>query len=185
MAITQSRLTVAALGEVATPDARGRPEAGAPEMTSDQPSTPAARLAMKSPGATRGQLDGGWWPASDDLAAEVPALANALREQVGAVSRVSYHLGTWPQTRRKLWSGGRTIRLEGFHSLTRDTLVVIGSDGRRVVLLLVPHGTPGGLARALLRSAARPDSAETAEQILAGNGSRPSPTGRARERREA
>ncbi len=140
---------------------------------------------MKPRGSTRGQLDGGWWPASDDLAAEAPALAGSLREQVGAVSRISYHLDGWPTTRRKLTSDGRLIRLEGFHSMTRDTIVVIGADARRVTLLLVPHSTPGGVARALLRSAARPESTDSAEEILTGNGLQVPRASQARQRWES
>jgi hypothetical protein len=184
-AIAHSRFTVAALGEFGYPDAHGRSEAGVPEMTSDQPSTARSRVAVKPHGSARGQLDGGWWPTSDDLAAEAPALAGSLWEQVGAVSRISYHLDGWPATRRKLTSNGRLIRLEGFYSMERNTVVVIGADARRVTLLLVPHGTPGGMAQALLRSAARPESTDSADEILTGNGLQVPRASQARQRREA
>ena len=47
-------------------------------MTSDQLNTLDSRLAMKPSGSARGHVDGGWWPATDDLAAEIPVLASAL-----------------------------------------------------------------------------------------------------------
>lgn len=53
--------------------------------------------------------------------------------------------------------------------MARHTLVVIGSTDR-ITLLVIPHDTPGGAARALLRSAARPGSTDTAEEILTGGG---------------
>lgn len=153
-------------------------------MISDQPSTTTSRLALKPAGSARGHLDGGWWPSGDDLPAEIPALQDALRDQVGPVGRISYHLDAWPPVPRKLPTGGRVIRMEGFHSMSRHLLVVIGVDYRRATLLVVPHGTPGGVARALLRSAARPESTETADEILAGNGAARVPLPRAETSRQ-
>jgi hypothetical protein len=69
--------------------------------------------------------------------------------------------------------GGRAVRFEGFHSMDRDTIVVIGADSRRVSLLVVPPDTPGGLARAVLRSTSAFDSTASVADILASNGSRP------------
>ena len=138
-------------------------------MTSDQRNA-APRLEMKPPGSARGRLDGGWWPASDDLAAELPVLVTALAGRVGPVSRVSYHLDTWRQAGRKAVVDGTSVRLEGFRSMSRNTIVVIGVDHRRITLLVVPQGTPGGPARAALRSAAGPESTADADEILAGNG---------------
>ncbi|MFD8308871.1 DUF5994 family protein, partial [Streptomyces sp. NPDC059690] len=40
--------------------------------------TPAARLALKRDGASRGILDGAWWPRSRDLLSELPALTDVL-----------------------------------------------------------------------------------------------------------
>ncbi|WP_033296161.1 DUF5994 family protein [Amycolatopsis jejuensis] len=48
----------------------------------------------------------------------------------------------------------RTVRLEGFRSTDPHTIMAPGTDSRRVSLLVVPPETPGGMARAVLRSAA-------------------------------
>ncbi|GAA5169234.1 MULTISPECIES: DUF5994 family protein [Amycolatopsis] len=132
------------------------------------------RLQMKPAGAARGFVDGGWWPHSNDPAAEFPALVVALGASVGPVSRMSYHLDTWDAVARKMPVQGRVVRFGGFRSMDTHTVEVIGSDGRRVSLLVVPPGTPGGTARAVLRSAAASDSTASVADILASNGVTPS-----------
>ena len=130
----------------------------------------ALRLRMKPAAVARGSVAGAWWPWSDDPAAEFPALITALGAWVGPVNRVSYHLGSWAPVARKAPVGGRMVRFEGFHSIDPHTVVVIGSDYRRVSLLVVPPGIPAGAARAALSSAADPDSTANAADILASNG---------------
>ncbi|WP_051793247.1 DUF5994 family protein [Amycolatopsis jejuensis] len=139
-----------------------------PEGKAGQPS--AARLMVKPPGAERGHVDGGWWPRSLDLAAQLPELTAALAEAVGPLSRVTYHLDTWGLAARKVRVGERTVRLEGFRFTDPHTIMALGTDSRRVSLLVVPPETPGGMARAVLRSAASGDSTATAREILFGNG---------------
>ncbi|MGW7535427.1 DUF5994 family protein, partial [Amycolatopsis sp. NPDC054798] len=123
-------------------------------MTAARSRETGARLTMKRAGSERGHVDGGWWPRSADLAAELPALAAALEAWVGPVARVSYHLDTWGTTARKVRLGDRIVRLEGFRATDPDTVMVFGTDSRRVSLLVVPREAPGGAARAALRSAA-------------------------------
>ncbi|WP_434446799.1 DUF5994 family protein [Lentzea sp. E54] len=130
----------------------------------------ALRLRMKPAGAALVPVAGGWWPRSDDPAAEFPALIAALAAWVGPVNRLSYHLDTWGTVPRKAPVDGRTVRFEGFRSIDPHTVVVIGSDHRRVNLLVVPPGIPAGPARAALRSAADRDSTANVADILAGDG---------------
>uniref|UniRef100_UPI0031D4CA04 DUF5994 family protein n=1 Tax=Saccharothrix mutabilis TaxID=33921 RepID=UPI0031D4CA04 len=80
-----------------------------------------------------------------------PAL---IAELGGGIRRVSHHLASWDRTGRTLDVGGTAVRMEGFHSIQPDTVTLVGSDHTRIRLLVVPPGTPGGVARAVLRSAA-------------------------------
>lgn len=130
----------------------------------------ALRLQMKPAGAARGHVSGGWWPWSDDPAREFPVLVAAMGAWVGTVNRVSYHLDSWGEMARKAPVDGRMVRFEGFRSMDPHTVVVIGSDHRRVSLLVVPPGVAGGAARAALRAAADSDSTAGAEEILTSNG---------------
>ncbi|GAA3525591.1 hypothetical protein GCM10022222_05610 [Amycolatopsis ultiminotia] len=129
----------------------------------------AARLEMKRTGAEPGHVDGGWWPHSTDLVAELPALAAALEHRLGPVSRVTYHLDTWAPAERKVREGDRTVRLEGFRATDPHTIMVLGADSRRVSLLVVPPEVSESTARAVLLGAADATTATVAE-ILAGNG---------------
>jgi hypothetical protein len=135
---------------------------------------------MKAGDTGRGLMDGGWWPRSSDPAAEFPGLVSGLAGWVGPVSRVSYNLDAWQPVASKVSMPGGVVRFEGFHSMDADTVTVIGADRRRVSLLVVPPATAGGVARAVLRSAARNDAIATVEDILTSNGVAPVPVPRAR-----
>jgi len=131
------------------------------------------RLLMKpNTAAVRGYVDGAWWPRSNDPAAEFPGLVLAMSSWVGPVGRVAYHLGDWDKTRRQLTVEGWSVTLVGFPTLDANTVVVTGSNQRRMILLVVPPDTPGAVARAVLRSAAGSDTVASVEEILASNGVR-------------
>lgn len=131
---------------------------------------PALRLQMKPAGALRGHVAGGWWPRSNDPATEFPALVSALGAWVGPVERISYDLDTWAAVARKAPVDGRMVRFEGFHWIAPHTVVAIGSDRRRVTLLVVPPGAEPDAARAALRSAADRDSTAGVADILTSSG---------------
>ena len=125
---------------------------------------------MKPNMAARGYVDGAWWPRSHDPAVEFPGLVLAMSPWVGPVVRVSYHLDDWDKTRRELSVEGWSVTLVGLPTLEAHTIVVTGPNQRRMMLLVVPPGTPGGAARAVLRSAAGSDSVASVAEILASNG---------------
>ncbi|MEW2503988.1 DUF5994 family protein [Amycolatopsis sp. NPDC047767] len=128
------------------------------------------RLRLKNSGTERGSVDGGWWPRSTDLEAELPSLAAALEQSVGPVTRVSYHLDTWDPATRKVYLGDRIVPLEGFRFTDPHTITAIGSNSRQLILLVVPPETPREAADTALRSAAGEGSATTTTEILAGEG---------------
>jgi len=67
---------------------------------------PELRLKMRPSTATRGGVDGGWWPRSTDPAVEFPALVMAVSSLVGPVRHLVYHPGDWGPT-------GLTLTVEG------------------------------------------------------------------------
>jgi hypothetical protein len=130
------------------------------------------RLMMKPNLAARGHVDGAWWPRSHDPAAEFPELVLAMSAWVGSVRRVTYHLDDWVKSRRELTVEGWPVTLVGIPALEANTVVVAGTNQRRMILLVVPPDTPGDIARAALRSAAGPDIVASVEEILTSNGVR-------------
>jgi hypothetical protein len=139
-----------------------------------QPATDPARsevrLRMKPDDAAPGHVDGGWWPRSTDPAAEFPALVAALTSILGPISRAGYSLDAWNATARKLTVHDQVVRMEGFRTMQPNTVTLTGQNRRRISLLVVPPDTPGGVARAVLRSAADPDTTAAVQDILASNG---------------
>lgn len=127
------------------------------------------RLSMKPKGYSGGAVDGAWWPRSANPMTEFPPLLAVLGAD-GQVRRVSYHLDSWERADRKLEAGDITVRMEGFHSIQPDTVTLVNSDYTRIRLLVVPPGTPGGVARAVLRSTATSNATATVEDILSSNG---------------
>jgi hypothetical protein len=125
---------------------------------------------MKPAGAAAGGVDGGWRPRSLEPTTAFPELVSALHPWVGPVGRITYNLDLWEPAPRKQTVDGRMVRYEGVHTMDRHTVTAIGTNGRRVSLLVVPPPTPGGVARAVLRSAADSDSTATVSDILASNG---------------
>jgi hypothetical protein len=130
----------------------------------------AVRLQMKPNTATRGHVNGAWWPRSHDPVAEFPGLVLVMSSWVGPIRRVTYHLHDWATAGRELTVEGWMVTLVGLPTLDANTIVVTGQ--RLMKLLVVPPGTPGGAARAVLRSAAAPDTVDSVEEILASNGVR-------------
>ena len=138
--------------------------------TTDQAAKPEARLAMRPDPASRGHIDGAWWPRSADPASEFPALLTAMSARGDQVRRVAYNLDSWDHTARRMSVGGEQVRMEGFHTLQANTVMLIGPTRTRIRLAVVPPGTPAGAARAALRAASTPDGGATVEQILTWNG---------------
>ncbi|WP_433263399.1 DUF5994 family protein [Actinosynnema sp. CS-041913] len=144
-------------------------------MTSDlltgtpDPTAERLRFALRPDGAPHGHVDGGWWPRSTDPVAEFPALITALASR-GPIRRVSYHLGVWGPAGRRLTVAGVDVRMEGFHTPQPDIVTLIGPHLTRTVLLVVPPGTAGGAARAVLRAAADQGTTASVAEILEGNG---------------
>lgn len=141
--------------------------AGADER---EPARSEVRLRMKPGIAARGFVDGAWWPWSRDPAVEFGGLVLAMSSWVGPVRRVAYLLDDWDTTRRYLNVEGWTVTLVGFPTLDANTVVVTGPNQNRMILLVVPPDTPAGVARAVLSSAAAPDTVASAREILTSHG---------------
>lgn len=128
--------------------------------------TPRLRLKSKAPHS--GYVDGAWWPHSDDLAVELPDLLAVLSVRLGRIDRVSYHLGAWVNAPRKLATGGRAVRLDGYRRQPLNTIEVRGldDDRPRLILLVIPPRTDPDDAHTTMMAAAQPESAATVDGLL-------------------
>ena len=141
----------------------------APGATTDQAPPRALRLRLKPKAPTTGWVDGGWWPRSRDLAAELPDLLAVLAVRLGRIERVSYHLDEWGPTVRKISNGVSVVRLEGFRRQHVNRVDVLAAR-QRVTLLVVPPEISAQAAHAALMTAGRRGNTDDIESLL---GSRP------------
>lgn len=134
-------------------------------MTS-APSTFTDRLNLKSESATTGFVDGAWWPASRDLAAELPALVAALPDRVGPVERVTYNIDAWNAVPRRVRVDAHVVRMGGFRSQKAATVNVVG-ERRVLTLLVVPPETDEQAAHRILATASEDVNAEGVDALMA------------------
>jgi hypothetical protein len=116
--------------------------------------------------AATGFVDGGWWPRSRDLAAELPALVAALSRRLGPVERVSYQLADWDPSVRKLKIDGHFARLGGFRSQRPHTVDILGSQ-LRLTLLVVPPETADQAGKRSLAAAGQEGNTDPIADLLA------------------
>lgn len=137
--------------------------AGAQDLTRDD------RIALRRPADTGAFVDGGWWPRSLDLIAELPALLTAGEAAgYGEVRRVSFALTSWdgPPPRRSTMLN-RVIKLGGFRSQDPAEITLIDRSGwMRMTLVVVPPGTEPAVARRALAMAGLSGDRHRARGIL-------------------
>lgn len=149
---------------------------GVPSPNSDLVTTVTApvdlgtRLAMKPAGSVKGFFDGGWWPRTYEPVAEFSALLHSLQAELGPVDRIGYSMSTWDLVPRRLVVDRRTVRLEGFRSLDRNTVILIGLHIHRLTLLVVPPAAGHAAATRALAAAAAPDNDQSGTDILESSG---------------
>ena len=121
-------------------------------------STDAARLSVKPDAPTTGFVDGAWWPASRDLAAE-------LTDRLGPIQSVSYSIGAWEPVPRKITIGTSAVRMAGYRTQDHDPVDVIG-DRRRLTLRVVPPETDPRAAHDALAAASGVGNTDNVTTLL-------------------
>lgn len=124
------------------------------------------RLRLKPEAPKTGYVDGAWWPHTDELATELPALLAAVAGRIGPVHHVAYPLGEWARTSGELVIAGQTVRVEGIRQATGHTVELLGVKNRRVVLLVVPPATVEPDATAAMTSASAVDDESAVDDLL-------------------
>ena len=97
-----------------------------------------AAVAVESQAPHTGYVDGAWWPHSDYLTTELPDLLAVLSVRLGPIDRVLFKLTDWAKAPTKLATGGRAVHLDGYRLQPPNTVEVIGLNGNRIILLVVP-----------------------------------------------
>ncbi|MFD7782089.1 DUF5994 family protein [Streptomyces nojiriensis] len=126
-----------------------------------------ARLSLTPKTTLAGQLDGAWWPRSRDLEAELPALAAALDETWGRITRVSVNPIRWPVVPRTVAVAGHVLHVGWFTEQDPDKLILLSYTVGRWDLLVIPPETEPAAAARLMAAAAIPGSVLAADVLMA------------------
>ncbi|APE22458.1 MULTISPECIES: DUF5994 family protein [Streptomyces] len=140
------------------------------DRTANRALTPGlpARLSLTPKTTLAGRLDGAWWPRSRDLAAELPALADALEGRWGRITRVLVHPGHWPVVPHKVAVTGHVLHVGWFTEQDPDKVILLSyTTGRCDLLVIPPETEPASVAR-LMTAAALPGSILSAGGLMSG-----------------
>jgi hypothetical protein len=132
---------------------------------------PAARLALKTDGLSRGLLDGAWWPRSRDLLTELPLLTAVLDPLWGRTTRVAVNPAHWPVIPRKVPVDGHVVKV-GWFTLEIDPhkLLLLSYGIGRWDLLVVPPEADAESAARLMAAASDDDGPPlTASALIAAD----------------
>ncbi|MET9917439.1 DUF5994 family protein [Streptomyces sp. NPDC006435] len=140
------------------------------DRTANRALTPGlpARLSLTPKTTLAGQLDGAWWPRSRDLAAELPALADALEGRWGRITRVLVNPGHWPVVPHKVAVTGHVLHVGWFTEQDPDKVILLSYTTGRCDLLVIPPETEPASAARLMTAAALPGSILTASALMSG-----------------
>jgi hypothetical protein len=142
-------------------------------QTGSTPPEDRVRLKLKPrSGSTSGFVDGGWWPRSRDLSAELSDLLAVLAIRLGPVERVSYRLSDWEPAVRRIVVDGGLVHLVGYRGRPVSTVDVIAAKDR-VTLLVVPPGAAAGAAHRALQASGHRDNADAVADLLAPHDGEP------------
>jgi hypothetical protein len=149
----------------------------------EEPRAPL-RLRLKPKAPTTGWVDGGWWPRSRNLAAELPGLLAVLAVRLGRIERVSYQLADWTPTVRRISCAGGVVRFGGYRTQHPDTVDVLAAS-QRITLLVVPPDAPAQTAHAALMAAGHRGNTDAVETLLRYRSPTPQVLGNAGKESEA
>ncbi len=116
------------------------------------------RVQLKPDVPAEVDVDGAWWPRSLNLSLELPVLLASLSPRLGHAVLVSFDEQAWDDSPQHLRIDEQAVLLEGADSKTSDRVTVVGADGDRLILLVVPPDTAAPAAMQSLAKAASPTS---------------------------
>lgn len=148
----------------------GPPSAASPEPARARSSgqTCSDRIVLRPPD-TGAFVDGGWWPRTLDLVAELPALLMACEAAgYGEVRRINFALTAWdglPPRRSTMLR--RVVKLGGFRSQDPAEMCLVGGAGwKRIIVVVVPPATDPTVAGSALAMAGMNGDRHRAREIL-------------------
>lgn len=143
-----------------------------PATTDALPAEGGARLRLRSATERGGFVDGGWWPRSLDLAAEIVGVLSELFAEGCTVHRVSYNLTGWQTPPTKMTVCERPITLTGHRNQSRSSITLVDTSNsnsatvNRLELVVIPPDTELVIAERALRMSGQDGLRLRAAEIL-------------------
>lgn len=129
------------------------------------PSRYPLRLRMaEHPG--KGQLDGGWWPQTRELAMELADLVDHFPAQSGRVVRALVSPPDWDSTPRIVPVTGRYLKVGAFPRDDTHLVLLKTSDRCTLYVLVDPPGFTPAQGDEALRASAETGNAHSATAVL-------------------
>ncbi|MPY58348.1 DUF5994 family protein [Streptomyces spongiae] len=135
--------------------------------SSSSPSSSSLRLSLAPAGSAPAVLDGGWWPRSRDLGAELPTLTAVLDPLWGRITRVTVNPTHWPVVPRRVPVAGHVVNV-GWFLAEQDPheLLLLSYHAGRWNLLVVPPLTDPVSAAWLMAASSDPLGTSTASRLM-------------------
>jgi hypothetical protein len=127
---------------------------------------PQPRMQVRASARDREVLDGGWWPRSRDLLAELPGLITALTARYGRVRKIMLNDAVWANRCRRLAVGSDVVRIGWFATLESSLVIIFTDRNERLDLMVVPPATPSAVAQHAMAVAASSGNMTRAADIL-------------------
>lgn len=126
-----------------------------------------ALLRLRTTHSREGVLDGAWWPRSRDVAAELPALIQALTTHLGPVTRVGLDTDAWEEVPTRVIVDDRVVHLDSFPVGDDTVLITRGANDHFALLVVPPDTTPDAARDAMARAVDAGNVTRAAEILVA------------------
>lgn len=152
-----------------------RPDREADGLTASDDPTPAPRVpttgrvplrlsVAEQPGEDR--LDGGWWPQSRDLKAELADLVEHFPARWGRIMCAVVCRSDWADAPRHVLVAGGNVRVGSFEGDAAHVVDLVTTDREVLRLLVVPSDFTRGQGEEALLAAATAGNAHSATDLL-------------------
>lgn len=116
--------------------------------------------------AGRGQLDGGWWPQSRDLAVELADLVDHFPPDLGRIVRATYSPPDWDPAPHRIPVASGYVKVGSFPRADTHLVLLKTAHHAELRVLVVPPGMSSDQGDEALLAAATPGYAHTAACLL-------------------
>jgi hypothetical protein len=140
-------------------------------MTSSELSSPDTatrvplRIRLSDPDRPH-PLDGGWWPQSRNLAAEMGDLVNHFPSERARIVRALYSPPDWDDAPKRVTTARGYIEVAPFPRDQSPVLILTTSERRKLCLIVIPSSLSDSEGEAALEAAVTPYFAASPAQLL-------------------